>query len=178
VSAAIGELTPIVGVKAACEALNVPRASFYRKRGLGVFPAAAGSFGGRWIPRSGKRYSLVSTRRGFRLFATRLITASNGQFLRNPRCRIAWLMLSILQSQQPMDPAARRKIVLIQGLGIPLIVALAVLVFASFLTGSLPTWVGILALVAETSAPSVLIKKTVRLRKHEDPSPVPFKRKF
>jgi len=40
-SAAIGELAPIVGVKAACEALNVPRASFYRKRGLGVFPAAA-----------------------------------------------------------------------------------------------------------------------------------------
>ena len=49
-SAAIGELTPIVGVKAACEALNVPRASFYRKRGLGVFPAAAAAV--RFIPRA------------------------------------------------------------------------------------------------------------------------------
>jgi putative transposase len=49
VSAAIGALTPIVGVKAACEALNVPRASFYRKRGGGVFPAAAAV---RFIPRA------------------------------------------------------------------------------------------------------------------------------
>ena len=48
-SAAIGELTPIVGVKAACEALNVARASFYRKRGWGVFPAAAAV---RFIPRA------------------------------------------------------------------------------------------------------------------------------
>ena len=40
---------PIVGVKAACEALNIPRASFYRKRGLGVFrrPAAV-----RFFPRA------------------------------------------------------------------------------------------------------------------------------
>jgi putative transposase len=49
VSAGIGELTPIVGVKAACEALNVPRASFYRKRGLVVFPAVAAT---RFIPRA------------------------------------------------------------------------------------------------------------------------------
>jgi hypothetical protein len=49
VSAAIVELTPIVGVKAACDALNIPRASFYRKRGLGVFPAAAAV---RFIPRA------------------------------------------------------------------------------------------------------------------------------
>ena len=48
-TAAIGELTPIVGVKAACEALNIPRASFYRKRGLGVFPAAAAV---RFIPQA------------------------------------------------------------------------------------------------------------------------------
>jgi hypothetical protein len=34
VRAAIGELIPVVGAKAACEApLAVPRASFYRKRG-------------------------------------------------------------------------------------------------------------------------------------------------
>jgi putative transposase len=49
VNAAIVELTPIVGVKAACDALNIPRASFYRKRGLGFFPAAAAV---RFIPRA------------------------------------------------------------------------------------------------------------------------------
>jgi len=38
---AIGELIPVVGVRAACAALEVPRASFYRKRGSGVSPAAA-----------------------------------------------------------------------------------------------------------------------------------------
>jgi putative transposase len=42
VTAAIGELTPVVGVKAACEALGVPRASFYRKKGAArLSPAAA-----------------------------------------------------------------------------------------------------------------------------------------
>jgi putative transposase len=50
VSAAIVELTPIVGVKAACEAFNIPRASFYRKRGFGsVFPVVAAV---RFIPRA------------------------------------------------------------------------------------------------------------------------------
>ena len=45
--AAIGELIPVVGVKAACLALDVPRASFYRKRGsggVGSAPAAAVRF--------------------------------------------------------------------------------------------------------------------------------------
>ena len=47
--AAIGELIPIMGVKAACEALDFPRASFYRKRGLeGVSPVAAVRF----VPRA------------------------------------------------------------------------------------------------------------------------------
>ena len=43
--AAIAELIPVVGVKAACEALDVPRASFNRKRGSGRVcsaPAVAG----------------------------------------------------------------------------------------------------------------------------------------
>jgi len=47
VRAAIGELIPVVGVKAACEALDVPRASFYRKRTSGdvsPMPAAAVRF--------------------------------------------------------------------------------------------------------------------------------------
>src|SRR3982750_2009315 len=34
VRAAIGDLAPTVGVRAACEAFDFPRASFYRKRGL------------------------------------------------------------------------------------------------------------------------------------------------
>ena len=38
---AIADLTPAVGVRAACEAFDFPRTSFYRK-GFGVvFPAAA-----------------------------------------------------------------------------------------------------------------------------------------
>ena len=49
-SAAIVELTPIVGVKAACEALNIPRASFYRKRGFGGVSADAAVV--RFIPRA------------------------------------------------------------------------------------------------------------------------------
>ena len=32
--AGLGELIPVVGVKQACEALNVPRASFYRRKGF------------------------------------------------------------------------------------------------------------------------------------------------
>ena len=46
---AIGELTPTVGVRAACEVFSFPRASFYRK-GLGVVvPAAAVA---RFVPRA------------------------------------------------------------------------------------------------------------------------------
>jgi putative transposase len=41
VRTAIGDLTPLVGVRAACEAFDFPRASFYRKRGLGVLSPAA-----------------------------------------------------------------------------------------------------------------------------------------
>ncbi len=48
--AAIGELIPVVGVKAACEALDVPRASFYRKMISGdVSPAPAAV---RFVPRA------------------------------------------------------------------------------------------------------------------------------
>ena len=53
-------------------------------------------------------------------------------------------------SQRPIALADRRRGAILQSLGISLIVGLAGLVFASLLTSSLPTWVGILALVAET----------------------------
>ena len=46
---ALADLTPTVGVRAACEAFDFPRASFYRK-GLGVvFPSAAAV---RYVPRA------------------------------------------------------------------------------------------------------------------------------
>ena len=47
--AAIGDLMPTVGVKAACEAFDFPRASFYRK-GFGVLSPAAGAV--RLVPRA------------------------------------------------------------------------------------------------------------------------------
>jgi hypothetical protein len=52
VTAAIGELTPVVGVKAACEALGVPRLRFTGKRGWMVFLRSQPPRGlcrGRWI---------------------------------------------------------------------------------------------------------------------------------
>jgi putative transposase len=50
VRAAIGDLTPMVGVRAACEAFDFPRASFYRKKGLGVLSPAAAAV--RIVPRA------------------------------------------------------------------------------------------------------------------------------
>src|SRR4051812_14703389 len=50
VRAAIGDLAPTVGVRAACEAFDFPRASFYRKRGLGVLSPAAVAV--RQVPRA------------------------------------------------------------------------------------------------------------------------------
>ena len=48
---AIGNLTPTVGVKAACEAFDFPRSSFYRKGVSGVVsPAAAAAV--RFVPRA------------------------------------------------------------------------------------------------------------------------------
>jgi putative transposase len=50
VRTAIGNLTPLVGVRAACEAFDFPRSSFYRKGFSGVdFPAAAAA---RFVPRA------------------------------------------------------------------------------------------------------------------------------
>jgi putative transposase len=50
VRTAIGDLTPTVGVRAACEAFDFPRASFYRKRGLGFLSPAAAAV--RYVPRA------------------------------------------------------------------------------------------------------------------------------
>ena len=47
--AAIGTLKPVIGVRAACEALDYSRASFYRKEGTELSPAAAAV---RHVPRA------------------------------------------------------------------------------------------------------------------------------
>jgi putative transposase len=49
VRTAIGDLTPTVGVKAACEAFDFPRSSFYRKGFSGVVSPAAAA---RFVPRA------------------------------------------------------------------------------------------------------------------------------
>lgn len=46
----MGELIPIVGVKAACEALDVARASFYRKKGSGDVASVTAAV--RFVPRA------------------------------------------------------------------------------------------------------------------------------
>src|SRR5208337_4510883 len=50
VRTAIRDLTPLVGVRAACEAFDFPRASFYRKRGLDFLSPAAAAV--RYVPRA------------------------------------------------------------------------------------------------------------------------------
>ena len=47
--AAIGTLKPVIGVRAACEAFDYSRASFYRKEGTELSPAAAAV---RHVPRA------------------------------------------------------------------------------------------------------------------------------
>src|SRR6202034_4565557 len=50
VRTAIGDLTPTVGVSAACEAFDFPRSSFYRKGFSGVVSPAAAAV--RYVPRA------------------------------------------------------------------------------------------------------------------------------
>ena len=73
-------------------------------------------------------------------------------------------MLSILRPEQPMDAAIRKEILIVGLLGTPIVVALALLVFFSFLTRALPMWVGFVALIGEGEAASMLIKRVLRLR--------------
>ena len=64
-----------------------------------------------------------------------------------------------------MDPATQKRIVFTQLVGIPLVIGLAVLVYMSFLSARLPTWVGCTALIAEAWASSFLIGRIQLLRK-------------
>ena len=48
--AAVDQLSPLVGVKPACQALAVPRATWYRRRSRRLFPRPAA--GPRFSPRA------------------------------------------------------------------------------------------------------------------------------
>jgi len=114
VSAAIGELTPIVGVKAACEALNIPRASFYRKRGLGVFPAAAAV---RLIPRaldSAERQAVLAClhEERFQNCAPAAVTAIAAQ----PNADVGELGILFFQHIVASDPQSKIRVKLHSGL--------------------------------------------------------------
>ena len=63
-----------------------------------------------------------------------------------------------------METATRKKIVLLQVLWGSLVVGLALLILASFLTSSIPHWMGLLAAVAETELAPIFIKGIRRLR--------------
>jgi putative transposase len=78
VRGAIGDLAPMVGVRAACEAFDFPRASFYR-RVLGFFlrqPRPCGMCLGRWFRRKETRCWRVSMRRDFKNSAPAAIYAT------------------------------------------------------------------------------------------------------
>jgi hypothetical protein len=63
-----------------------------------------------------------------------------------------------------MDTATRKKTALIHLLWGSLVVGLALLVLASFLTDSIPHWMGLLAAVAETALAPIFIKRILKLR--------------
>lgn len=64
-----------------------------------------------------------------------------------------------------MGTSTRKKIALIQVLWGSLVVGLAVLILASFLTSAIPHWMGLLAAVAETGLAPIFIKRILNLRK-------------
>ena len=63
-----------------------------------------------------------------------------------------------------MDTAAGKKIAVIHLLWGSLVVGLALLVLASFLTGSIPHCMSFFAAVAETALAPIFIKRILKLR--------------
>jgi hypothetical protein len=63
-----------------------------------------------------------------------------------------------------IDAATRKKIALIHELWGSLVVGLALLISASFLTSPIPHWMGLLAAVAATALAPIFIKRILRLR--------------
>jgi len=73
-------------------------------------------------------------------------------------------MLAALSSQQPMDTATRKQIAIDRAVWGSLAIGLALVVFTSFLTSSIPHWIGLIAVVAETGLAPIFIKRILRLR--------------
>jgi hypothetical protein len=71
---------------------------------------------------------------------------------------------SILHPEQPLDPATERKIRLIKLLGIPLVLAFALLAYSSFLWGFVPRQIGFIAVGAEIAVAAFVIRKIRLLR--------------
>jgi hypothetical protein len=63
-----------------------------------------------------------------------------------------------------MDTATRKKSALIHVLWGSLAVGLAMVALPSFLTNSIPHWMGLIAAVAETWLAPIFIKRILRLR--------------
>ena len=71
-----------------------------------------------------------------------------------------------------MDTAVRKKIAFTYALWGSLVLGLALVVLAYFLTSSIPQWAALIAAVAETWLGPIFIKRILRLRKHANASHV------
>jgi hypothetical protein len=77
-------------------------------------------------------------------------------------------MLSIFRPGRTLDPDTEKRIALIRTIGLPLVLGLGVVVWASLLMDLLPTWLGATAAIAETWVASALIGRIRSLRKQTD----------
>ena len=73
-------------------------------------------------------------------------------------------MASLFHSQRDPDRLEKKQIVVTCVLGVPVVLALAAIVFVSFLTRLLPKWVGPIAFLAEGFAASFVVWKVESLR--------------
>ncbi|HWD99314.1 MAG TPA: hypothetical protein VG345_09760 [Bryobacteraceae bacterium] len=77
-------------------------------------------------------------------------------------------MLSVFRPAPAIDPETEKRIALTRMIGLPLVLGLAVVVWASLLMDLLPTWLGASAAIAETWVGSALIGRIRTLRKQAD----------
>ncbi len=75
------------------------------------------------------------------------------------------MIRSILNPEPALEPTTQRKIAITQLIGIPIVLVLAVLACVSLLTGRPPTWVGDIAILAETLSASFFLGRIRSLRK-------------
>ena len=77
-------------------------------------------------------------------------------------------MLSVFRPAPAIDPDIEKRIALTRTIGLPLVLGLAVVVWASLAMDLLPTWLGASAAMAETWVASALIGRIRSLRKQTD----------